>query len=113
VTPSLSGYDTVILGAAVEGFSLSPVLKAYLEQLPGPEASAPRASSRSTSPSRGWVATGPSARRERCVRPRGWTSGRRASSTGPIRRGMRRSRASRRNSQNSRAPKYSVPFAYG
>jgi len=34
-TPSLSGYDAVVLGAAVEAFSLSPVLKAYLAQLPG------------------------------------------------------------------------------
>ncbi len=34
VTPSLSGYDAAVLGAAVEGFSISPVLKAYLEQLP-------------------------------------------------------------------------------
>lgn len=31
--PSLSGYDAVVLGAAVEGFSLSAVLKAYLTQL--------------------------------------------------------------------------------
>ena len=34
-TPSLDGYDAVILGAAVEAFSLSAVMKAYLAQLNG------------------------------------------------------------------------------
>ncbi len=32
--PDPKPYDAVIFGAAVEAFSLSPVLKAYLEQLP-------------------------------------------------------------------------------
>lgn len=31
--PDVTGYDAVIFGAAVEAFSLSPVLKAYLEQV--------------------------------------------------------------------------------
>ena len=32
--PEAKAYDAVIFGAAVEAFSLSPVLKVYLEQLP-------------------------------------------------------------------------------
>lgn len=32
--PSPSGYDAVIFGAPVQAFSLNPVMKAYMEQLP-------------------------------------------------------------------------------
>lgn len=32
--PDVSGYDAVILGAPVRAFSLSPVMKVYLSQLP-------------------------------------------------------------------------------
>lgn len=32
-TPELGGYDAVVLGSAVEAFSLSPVLSRYLVQL--------------------------------------------------------------------------------
>lgn len=32
--PDISQYDAVILGAPVRGFSLSPVMKAYLGQIP-------------------------------------------------------------------------------
>ncbi len=32
-TPDISGFDAIIFGAPVRGFSLSPVLEAYLTQL--------------------------------------------------------------------------------
>lgn len=32
--PSISSYDIIIFGAPVRGFSLSPVMKVYLAQLP-------------------------------------------------------------------------------
>lgn len=32
--PELSGYDTIIIGAPVRGFSISPVLAAYLNKVP-------------------------------------------------------------------------------
>ena len=32
--PEISGYDLVIIGAPVRGFSISPVLAAYLNKLP-------------------------------------------------------------------------------
>ncbi len=32
--PQISGYDALIFGAPVRGFSLSPVMKAYISQIP-------------------------------------------------------------------------------
>ncbi len=32
--PEVSGYDAVIFGAPVRGFSISPVIAAYLQQIP-------------------------------------------------------------------------------